>query len=304
MSLQQAEREAFDPSKAFYLTRPKGYTILNSTPERRTLTYGGNSITVPSREEIVKPHPKFPDDPSCPYSAIDEETGEFIPGTIVMRDLGSRREGNFTKDTDLTRTVNHTAELFLKNVFQVDPHGKVSGVPFQQGLSVLPQNPTKEQLVVADAAGRERYRDWKLKNAAQIIRDHENRNASAARSKLPTILPDKDVRQAQRLIEESDDKEVRALYKKLQIDDREVDRGLEDTRAQVAVPEPTLSNEEIVDQVLANPAITAKIKAALGEDYTIRKRRVPKSKQTDRAKKQASKTGKRARSNKIVTPED
>jgi len=299
MSLDQAEE--FNANEALYLSRPKGYTVLNSSPQEYVLTYGGNSFRVPPRTEIVEQHPKFPNDPSVPYSACYRDTSEYIPGSLVIRDLGQRKEGNKGEDgVGIEFNIQLTAEMFLKGVFQVDEHDNITGMPYKKGLSILPGEPTKEQVVKADADGKARYRAWLLRNAATVIRDHENRNHSARKSELPPIPDSVEVRAAREILEKESRTTVQSLYDNVVKEERVVEKQIQ---------QPPQDIQEISDERLAalladrqHVLMDPKLRKELSEDFNISKRKVSKSKQKSRPK--AGRNSKSRKSAAIQVPVD
>ena len=305
MSLQVAEQE-FNPMHALHLARPKGYTVLNSTTESYTLTFAGNSFVIPPAGTIVEPHPKF-NDPSngqfVPHSATYRDTNDFIPGTLIVHDLGPRREGEMGEDGDTTLVVTrmHTANEFLQRTFGVDEYNNYSGEPFRKGLSILGAEPTKAEVLQADRAGKQRYKEWLLRNATSVIRNYEDRCASAERNKLPNPQQSRELLQAKALLEEQDAAYRKTLFAEAKQEDEKVQQDLERPVADVQ----EISDERLLElmkerDILMKPSV----RKELSEDLTIRKRRVPKSKQVGRNKKAASKTGRLAKSAKILVPED
>ena len=296
MSLPEAEE--FNPSKAFYITRPKGYTVLNSSPEWYELTYGGNSFRIPPRTVVVEPHAKYPDDPSVPYSATFRDTDEYVPGTLLIRDLGPRKEGNKGEGgAGVEFTLQLTADMFLKGVFGVDKHDNITGEPFKKGLSILPGDPTKAQVAKADKEGRQRYTDWLRVNAVSVIRDHENRNASAKKNDLPSVPESREVRRAKEILARETAADIKSIYEGIVAKEDVVQRDIQ------APPQDIQEiSEDRLAQLVKDALVNPKLRKELAEDFNISKRKVPKSKQKTRPK--AGRNSKSKRSAAIQVPVD
>lgn len=296
-----AQDEDFNPSKALYITRPKGYTVLNSSPEWYELTYGGNSFRVPPRTIVVEPHAKYPNDPSVPYSATFRDTDEFIPGTLVIRDLGSRKEGNKGDEgVGVEHMFQLTADWFLKGVFGVDKYDNITGEPFKKGLSILPGEPTKEQVARADKDGRQRYTDWLRVNAVSVIRDHENRNASAKKNDLPSVPESREVRRAKEILARETASDIKSIYDGIVAKEDVVQRDIQ------APPQDIqeISEDRLAQLVAENPQIMMRpdVRKELSEDFNISKRKVKKSQQKNRPK--AGRNSKSRKSAAIQVPVD
>ena len=308
MSLQTAEQD-YNPMKALQLSRPKGYTVLNSTDKPYELTFGGNTFVIPPRNEITRPHPKF-NDPSSnqfvAHSARYQGTDEFIPGSLIVFDLGVRKEGDKGEDGQGFEIMRqHTANEFLSRTFGVDEHGNYSGEPFIKGLSVLDADPDKANVLRADRAGRQRYKEWLLKNATREIRNYQDRCASAERAKLPPPPQSQELLQAKALLEEQDKSFRKTLFQEVDEEVQVVNKGIERPISDFSPEVAEISDERLVELMKERDLLMKpKVRKELSEEFTVRKRRVPKSKQTVRAKNAARKTAKKAKSDKILVPED
>lgn len=274
MSSPQMSAE-FTPESVKFLMRPSGFTVLNSTDEVFEFTFDGNSRFIPARGDVVYPNLASGYEDVC-FSATYEGEEEYIPGSLIIRDLP--RLTNALGGSQLL----WSAEVAVKNVFQVDAAGNMtSSSIFKKGLSLLPESPTRTQVAIADRKGRERWKRWQIKKALDIRQDHEAKN-DKRKSEGRGVMPVNDeVLWADSLIDATQSNVRKSIAKEFA------------PEVTVAVPtppvraiSPDLTDEQVEAYIVANPEILmkAKLRRELDEEVTIRKRPVPKSKQKQRAR--------------------
>ena len=174
-----------------FFDEPNAWTLHNATTEWVVLNWHGESRRVPPRGEVVAPIPHAPD--AC-ASARDED-GQLIPGTLVIKDV---RKGNLGGGSELIWDARNAIRAVLG--FDVKT-GRYLGATGLKGVSVLPEHPTKEQVAEVDAAGRERWRKWKIKDALATVQKYEAKNAALARIGLQPRETSRDYLEAKAIVD-------------------------------------------------------------------------------------------------------
>lgn len=157
-----------------FLAIPQAWTLINPTPEAITFQWAGETRTIPSSEDIVLPHPKYPD---VPCSAKDEH-GDYIPGTLILADVRVKGRGG-------QELLQWSAREAIEKVLGVDVKNKTYTRSYAlKGLSALPENPQREDAEEVRRQGFERYRIWRIKEARATLAKLEFRNEALARAGL------------------------------------------------------------------------------------------------------------------------
>jgi len=190
-----------------FLEAPQAWTLLNPTPDWIEFSWHGESRRIPPSTEVVLPHPKF-SDVCC--SAKDEH-GDYIPGTLVVRDI--RERGPMGYDA-----VKWSAAVAIKKVLGVDIANKTYTRSYAlRGLTVLPENPTRD---MAEEARREafgRYRVWKIKEARASLARLEFRNEVLARAGLKPREHSAEYAEAKAIVDAADVMDREKAEKQLEL---------------------------------------------------------------------------------------
>lgn len=156
------------------------YLLISGADEAVTIAFDGMEYTVPEQNTIKYPHPKFSD---VPCSGKDS-SGEWIPGSLVLGDIeDSRGMCDGRNDGGIWQ-----AGSAIVAALGIDRNsGVASGPIFQKGISLLPMNPSPEQIDVAREEGRERYLSWKLDWANTFLKYIEDKTAKRQQLGLSTL---------------------------------------------------------------------------------------------------------------------
>ena len=173
------------PEALRFLTPVREFTLHNSTDEAISFMYDGETRVVPSSKDIVYPHPKFAD--VC-HSAQDED-GDYIPGTIVLKDVIAEKEFGQYGETDMVWSASNA----IKHCLEIDvSSGIASGSYAKRGLSLLPPNPSKELVKEVAEYGRDRYFDWKVAEAKSIVESYDEKTQARQRVGMNAVPPGRD----------------------------------------------------------------------------------------------------------------
>lgn len=154
-------------------TPQREFCIHNSSDEPIALCYDGDDFVVPAFNEVQKPHPKYPE----VFHSMQDAEGNFIPGTLVIRDKIENRNANadlLGKDSrgdrwDSAAAVRHCLGVDLKSK-------QPSSAWWNKGISLLPIGATPDVIKAAVKDGRERWAKF------QLVSDRELVNSFAART--------------------------------------------------------------------------------------------------------------------------
>jgi hypothetical protein len=156
---------------------PRQFVVLNSTTKPAILRYSGEERTVPPRDQYI------------PGVSAKDSAGNPIPGSMVISDL---YDGSNLKFTALD---------FLRHVFSMDDRGNCSSMFWQKGLSPLDPTPTPEDVAAVDALGRERWKAWEVRLAAQLVAAHDSKAEARQRLQLPALAPSPEYLRAQAVLQ-------------------------------------------------------------------------------------------------------
>lgn len=169
-----------------YLTPVREFTLHNATDEWVVIMYAGETRNIPPANKVVKPHDRYED--VC-HSARDED-GDYIPGTLVLRDSYEHRENSAAF---VDGTMHWSAASAIKHCLGIDVStGEASSAYARKGISVLPEKPSKELVAKVRAEGQARYLDWKVEEARAIISAYEERTLAHQRLGMTSPPPGRD----------------------------------------------------------------------------------------------------------------
>lgn len=166
-----------------FLADTKRYVIVNATDERLEMRDQGMCWSLPPTNVTREPS-KF--HPVACVSHKDSETGELIPGTLVVMDRSQPTPvGGVEQMVDLDSAV--------KTALNYDPNtGEYAGGIGLKGVSVVPFTADRATVEQARAEGLERYRQWKVKECIDMVDAHDLRNEARRRANLGTLPPSRD----------------------------------------------------------------------------------------------------------------
>ena len=152
---------------------PKRQFILqNSGPEPIELQYGGENKILPPAGITIYPDARYPET----FHAGKDADGDWIPGTLELMDMYE------VDSLSGTETLKWDSWEAVKHCLGLDPRtGEASGRQAARGVSLIPQNSTKEVIAEIAAAGRTRYEDFKIGEARSIVGAHDEDNARRRR---------------------------------------------------------------------------------------------------------------------------
>lgn len=156
------------------------YLLISGADETVTIAFDGMEYVIPDQNTIKFPHPKFAD---VPFSGKDS-LGEWIPGSLVLSDLeGQRGMCDGRNDGGVWQ-----AGSAIVAALGIDRQsGVASGPTFKKGISLLPMNPTPDQIALTREEAQERYLSWKIDWANQFLKYIEDRSAKRQSLGLSTL---------------------------------------------------------------------------------------------------------------------
>lgn len=242
-----------DPGVEF-LEVPRAFTLHNSTPEWITIRWDGEEKKIPPNDQVVYPHPKYED--VC-YSAKYLGEDAYIPGTLVLRDIFQQGPMGSTK------TI-WSASQAIKNVLGIDPKSKkYEGAYAKRGLSVLPEHPTREQVKLVEDAGKVRWREWRIDQAARDLAQWEHKQGNLKQAGLQPLPAPPEIREARALLKAADDVQSRKYRAALTPEER---RALSEDFDEGALnPMAAPSTDQLLDSLLENEEVLEKLAAKLGK---------------------------------------
>ena len=170
-------------AKTEFLSDTKQYVIVNSTSERLDMRDQGMCWSLPPTD-VTRVPSKF--HPVACVSHADPETGELIPGTLVVRDRSQPTPvGGIEQMVDLDAAV--------KTALNYDPNtGEYTAGIGLKGVSVVPFSADRADIEQVRAEGLERYRQWKVKESIDLVDAHDLRNEARRRANLGTLPPSRE----------------------------------------------------------------------------------------------------------------
>lgn len=160
-----------------FLRDKKRFVVINSTDEWLDMIDRGSCWRIPPTHEVSlrTPHKR------SLVSYADPETGEPIPGTLIIEDEYQR-----TSMGGQERVSN--AEELVKTCLHYDPETDVysDGLGLK-GVSVVPYGCSRTELEEVRATGLERFKKWKIKECLDLVAAHDLRNTARQRSNLPSV---------------------------------------------------------------------------------------------------------------------
>lgn len=187
------------------LLPPQEFCVHNATDEPVEMRYDGETRVIPPFAAVAKEDPKHAD--VC--FSLRGEDGEYIPGTLVLRDIASTK-----LYTDGGTSDRWSAAECIRHALGIDVRSRMAyGVLASKGVSFIPAGASKADVARIADAGRRRYVLWYEENASAIISAYEERNSSRARFGEKPLPPDKAVRIAQGVMTASRNRDGAAANK-------------------------------------------------------------------------------------------
>lgn len=195
---------AVDSEALRYLTPVREFTLLNSTDEPIVLQFDGETRVLPPVDVIIKPHPQY-DDVCC--SALDED-GDYIPGTLVLKDVYEDRAFGAFMDGKM----HWSAASAIKHCLEIDvATGEANGKYAKKGVSVLPPNPSKALVAKINSEGQDRYLEWKVQEARDIVETYGAQQAAFQKVGMAAPPPGRDYERALKILKLTGAKESSRL---------------------------------------------------------------------------------------------
>lgn len=191
-----------DPRAWAALNPIREFVVHNATDEQVVITYDAETRWIPPVNQITYPHPKFTD--TC-HSAKDSN-GDWIPGTLILRDVYNEKDlGEFGESRSLWSAANA-----IKHALGIDVRtGQADSDYAKRGLSVMPPNPEPETVAAIVADGRDRYEEWRIKQARETVDSYDDKNAARARVSMNPVPAGQDYHKAAAILKAYDEKQKR-----------------------------------------------------------------------------------------------
>ena len=253
---------------ADFVVRARTFVLLNSSDEDIEFMVAGQVVNVPAAGKVRKPHPMFED---VPHSL--ELDGEFVPGTLVLRDVLGRDEiGQISPDP--IWSAAHAVKFALGISTTT---GQASSGLAQRGLSLLPSDADRDTIDQLRQEGRARWDHWRLEQARDLIRAHDEKNEIRRRANVPLQPGGREYIQALNLLNAAQERDQQQVRESLQMVDEQpqtdelAEMLKEKLEALAPAGPPVLESKALVEQLLADP----KAMSLLKEQYKVRKHRGP-----------------------------
>jgi hypothetical protein len=163
-----------------FMVQPKEYILLNSTDEEIILQHHGETRRIPPRNKVVKKHHKYPD---VPCSMRDAQ-GRYIPGTLTLSDIV------IPNSLGGAEVVWNAAEA-IKERLGIDINtGTYTSALALRGVSVVPPDASIELIRRIDADGIERWKKFRIRQAAALVATYDSRNEKRKAEGLSPLAPD------------------------------------------------------------------------------------------------------------------
>lgn len=263
---------------------PREYLVLNAGDTELPLQYDAETFMVPAGDKV-----KLPDGKSL-FCSGKNSAGEYIPGSLVLRDIYGLRGSPDDVDGSMSlRGQKWSAEACIKHCLQIPilntpKNAKPMGPLAERGLTILPMNPGADLVARAREEARAKYEAFMLKWAEDTIfaykdsaEKHKQHNLTAKAPKEDYFVALKYKRKAdekfrQREAElggdllgpvpaQDDSEEEFLVYARIQAE----------KAATVAAAEQKVDRDDLAEILMKDP----EFKAALKKSYLVRKKRGP-----------------------------
>lgn len=172
-----------------FIEAPRSYVLLNASPDAIIFDSQSYFILVPPRGEVI-PYEQPPRFNSI--SLIDDATGDYVPGSVVINDLFIK--GEFGEQVLIYDVVKAIKDCLGQDL--------VSGPLAKRGLSVMPLDASQELI---DALGREGASRWevhRIENAKAAVRAEQEKLDRFRKLGLPAPPPAPDVEEQALFLQE------------------------------------------------------------------------------------------------------
>jgi hypothetical protein len=164
-----------------FLALPRELALYNASDSDIEIMYGGETRRLPAANRVVLPHPKY-SDVCC--SKKDDESGKYLPGTLVLKDIYKVNELLGGEE------LIWSAANAVKNTLGIDPQtGKAASRYAERGVSLIPPNATLAEIRTIAKAARRRWERFQLAQDISTVHAHEERNARREALKLGSVPP-------------------------------------------------------------------------------------------------------------------
>lgn len=189
------ERERVRQLGHHLLNREKVFYLINSGVGRLRVPWGGETIVVPGRGELIPPHPKFSDVRHSVILPLPQGEGEppkptLIPGTLVVRDI------LYTGELQERVLVWDAANFIMAKIGQdfEEEFGR-------RGLSWAPQDSSYEELRALANEGRSRYEESQIRDAQLVVFEQQVKEGKWVQHGLQPPPPPQYLHDAHKILE-------------------------------------------------------------------------------------------------------
>jgi hypothetical protein len=181
----------------YLFSDPRSFLLISGKAKKTTLSYDGETFTVPEHDQIVMPNPKAPEKP---FSGKDSE-GNWIPGSLVLRDIPGVR-GCPDDITGSIRGAFWNASEAIVHCLGINPQTREATSTYaESGIGVLGMSPTPEMVAQAKAELIEKWKQFRIKLANQTVNDTLEMAQARKKFGLTEGIPDKEYEEAVMVLE-------------------------------------------------------------------------------------------------------
>ncbi len=188
-------------SNDFVFDAPREFLLLNSGNEPIEIQYDAETIFFPAGDKIFEPSP------SRRFNSGQNSLGEYIPGSLLLKDIAGARGGPDLDPGSDKRGEYWSASKFIKHVLKLEAGKSLEsmwGVYADKGLTVLPMNPDPETVKTTRDQARKRYFKFMEKWASDTLYYYEAKANKAKTKGLDTGRPGEDFYVARKMLKDID----------------------------------------------------------------------------------------------------
>lgn len=262
---------------AYTFDAPREYLVLNAGDEPVELGYDAESFKIPASDQIQTPNARG-------LASGKNSLGEYIPGTLVIRDIFERRSAPDDPHGMGVRGTHWSASAFVQHVLRIDPKNPATysgaGVFKNRGIALLPLNPSPDLVAKVRAEARERYTEFMTTWANNTVHAFSERAAKKRSMGREDAMIGGDLKVYNKAL---------GIIKKAKADmAAEADAGVEGMHAapadevaamarqlaeeaafELSKSKPDIDMAAVVEVLMADPKFRNKVK----ESYNLRKKR-------------------------------
>ena len=242
--------------------KPQSYAVHNAGYEAVSVRFAGLAFTVPPVDAFSHNPAKFAD-------------GAPIPGTISLSDAYTfDANGNIPPQGG---TPNWFAAEAVKHMLGIDSQGTATSPYSKRGLSVLPDNPSRELVEEVRAAGELRYQAFLVDWAQYTVMAWNDQAERSRRVGVPALPPGPDFYKASVIIEKANEEMKKKLgysNKKAELENLDDDLDFQAYAMAEALSlskkiaaEKQIDAAELAEKMIEDP----RIRMQLQKKYRIRK---------------------------------